>query len=359
MVDPHAEAGRHWSEIETPAVLLDLDAVRRNIAQMADRAREMPVAVRPHFKAHRCIELARLQIEAGAVGLTVATAVEALALVDAGLDQVLIANEIVQPRQLEQLAQAASRAPICLLVDDPSNLRKIAEASRAAGSEIGVMVDVDIGMERCGVVRREDARGLAQLACKLDGIRFEGISAYEGHCTDIEDHSERAARTGEAIDELAGFADEIRASGIDVDIVSAAGTSTYEITGSDPRVTEIQPGAYVYMDLIRSSLLTDFEQALTVAGSVISRQGTRAVLDCGHRAVNARHGLPQLAHIPGRVLFIDEEHLRIDTPVDEPEIGNSVRVVPSYGPLTINLFDRLHVISDEIVIDEWSVVARR
>ncbi len=354
-----AAVGRHWTEVETPALLLHIDTARENVAAMATQAAALPAELRPHFKAHKCLELARLQIEAGAVGCTVATVAEAIALIDGGIDDVLIANQILQPTQIGALAAAASRARVCVLVDEATNLEALAAAARQAGGEIGTMVDADIGMGRCGVRDHRQARELAALAAATDGVRFDGVSAYEGHCTGIVERDERRCRTEEAIDALGGFVTAIEADGVAVPTVSAGGTSTFDITGGDPRVTELQPGAYALMDLSRRRLLTDFEIALTVAATVVSRHGERAVLDCGLKAVNSKQRLPQLADLPGEVAFVDEEHLGFDATTPAPRRGERVEVIPGYGPLTINLYDNFHVVSGGTVVAEWPVVARR
>jgi D-serine deaminase-like pyridoxal phosphate-dependent protein len=357
--EPECQVGRHWSELDTPALLLDLDVAQRNLATMASFAERASVAVRPHFKAHKSVELARLQIEAGAVGVTVATVAEAQVLVDAGVNDVLVANQTVQPFQVEALSRMASRARLCVLIDDPANLRSLAMATSEAGSELGVLVEVDTGMGRCGVRHTGDAIKLAQLACELDSIRFEGVSAYEGHCTGIEDPVLRSARTRESLEMMIDFVEAVRSTGIDIATVSAGGTSTFAITGADPRVTEIQPGAYALMDLCRCRLVSEFELALSVVGTVVSRKGARGVLDCGLKAISSKEGMPVLAGDLGEVVTLDEEHLRFDADGAEPRIGQRLQVLPTYGPLTIYLYDRFHVIRDGHVIAEWPVSARR
>lgn len=349
----------HWTEIETPALLLDLDVARRNLLTMATAASEMSVSLRPHFKAHKSIDLARLQIEAGAVGLTVATAAEALALIDAGIDDVLVANQIVQKTQIENLAAASAGARIRTLVDDPANLLSIGAIAHAAGGEIGVLIEVDTGLGRCGVRSYEQARELALLALDLDGIRLDGVSTYEGHCARIRNPGERSARTIEAIDEMARTVEALRIDGIDLSVVSAGATSTHLASGNHPQVTEIQPGSYLLMDLLKRSLVSDFQIALTVAGTVISRQGDRCVLDCGLKAISSRQEAFLLCDDLGTVTSVDEEHLRFDAHGPVPRIGQRVRVLPGHAPLTINLYDRFHVVSEERVIHEWPVAARR
>lgn len=351
--------GRHWTELETPALLLDVDVARRNIAHMAARAAEMPVSVRPHFKAHKCLEIARFQVEAGAIGLTVATLREAVALLGAGLDNVLVANQLVQSVQIEALAKVSPGARITVLIDEPANLEAISAAAGAAGGEVGVMVDVDTGMGRCGVRHEESARELALLADRLPAIRFDGISAYEGHCTPIEDPGERAVCARAATETMGSFVIAIRDAGIGVAAVSAGGSTTYSTTGADSWVTEIQPGAYALMDVVRRRYLSEFEFALMVAGTVISRYDSRVVLDCGHKAVNSRLSSPQLVDDFGEIISVDEEHLRFDASGPKPRVGDRVRIVPGFGPLTINLYERFYAISDDIVVDEWTVVARR
>jgi D-serine deaminase-like pyridoxal phosphate-dependent protein len=354
-----AAIGRHWTDVETPALLLHVETARKNVAKMATRAAALPAELRPHFKAHKCIELAHLQIDAGAVGITVATIAEAVALIDAGIDDVLIANQVVQPTQMALLGEAATRARISTLVDDAANLEALARAARQAGTVIGVMVEVDTGMGRCGSRTPAAARDLAGLAVERKGVRFEGVSTYEGHCTGIADPDERRWRTEEAIFSLGEFLTAMEENGLAIPVVSAGGTSTFFISGADPRVTELQPGAYALMDLSRRALLTDFALALSVAGTVIARHDDRVVLDCGLKAVNSKRGLPRLNSHAGEVVFVDEEHLRFEAATSAPRIGDRVEVIPGYGPLTINLYDRFHVVSAGTVVAEWPVVARR
>lgn len=351
--------GLHWTQVETPAPFVDLPTLSHNLATMAERATEMVVDIRPHFKAHKCVELARMQVEAGAVGLTVATANEALALLDAGINDVLVANQVVQPTQIEKLAGRSPEVRLAVFVDDPTNLIALATAARKKGGEIGVFVEADSGMGRCGTGGPEEARQLATLADQLDGVRFEGVSAYEGHTTPIEDSRERSLQTREAIEAMVGSAEAIRADGIAVATISAGGTSTYMTTGADPRVTEIQPGAYALMDVARRNLLDDFAIALSVSATVISRQRTRAVLDCGHKAICSQQAPSAPVGAWGEITALYEEHLVFTPTAATPALGEQVRLYPGYGPMTVNLYDRLYVLSEEHVVAEWQIAARR
>jgi D-serine deaminase-like pyridoxal phosphate-dependent protein len=316
---------------------------------MASQAREMSVAIRPHFKAHKSIELARLQIDAGAVGMTAATVAEAEALVQAGIADVLVANQAVQPFQIEALARLASRAQVSVLVDDSSNLCSLAGAASQTGS----------AMVRCGLRTPDSATALARLAADLDGIRFEGVSTYEGHCTGIENPEERSSQTSVALGTLLEFVEAVRSAGIEVPTVSAGGTSTSAITGVHPCVTEIQPGAYVLMDLCRCRLVSDFDLAISVIGTVISRHGEDGVLDCGLKSISTKEGPPTLEGDQLEVVTLDEEHLRFKAPTNSPQVGDRLQALPTYGPLTINLHDRFHVLRSDRVVAEWPVAARR
>lgn len=352
-------SGLHWRQIETPAPFVDLPTLEHNLATMAERAAEMSVDIRPHFKAHKCVELAHMQVEAGAVGLTVATTDEALALFDAGIDDVLVANQVVQPGQIEKLADRSPAVRLAVFVDNPANLRAIAAAARTRGGEVGVFVETDSGMGRCGTATPEESRELAALAHDLDGVRFEGVSAYEGHTTPIEDPRERSLQTRDAIESMVSAAEAIRGDGIAVATVSAGGTSTYMTTGADPRVTEIQPGAYALMDVARRNLLDDFAIALSVSATVISHRRNRAVLDCGHKAICSQQAPSIPAGSWGRITALYEEHLVFTPTAATPAVGEQVRLYPGYGPMTINLYDRLYLLSEERVIGEWRIAARR
>ena len=200
---------------------------------------------------------------------------------------------------------------------------------------------------------------MAGLASALEGVRFAGIAGYEGHASPIEDPGERAARTKEAISSLAGVVETIRAEGIEVETVSAGGTTTYLTAGAEPLVTQLQAGAYALMDVARHRLMPEFEIALWVGATVISRQGEFGVLDCGHKAVSSLGTTAVLAGDWGRVTSLHEEHLCFEAVGAEPRVGEKARVLPGFGPMTINLHDRLYVLAGDTVVEEWRVAARR
>jgi D-serine deaminase-like pyridoxal phosphate-dependent protein len=225
--------------LTTPALILDAAALRRNIAAMAART-QGPTRLRPHAKSHKCAQIARLQVEAGAIGVTAATVWEAAALVRAGIRDILIANQVVGEEKVGRLAATAGEATLTVAVDDPGNAAALSAAATAAGSEIGVLVDIDVGMNRCGVRSQEAALRLAERVHQLTGLRLRGVMGFEGHCALEKDRTLRAQQASAAMERLLATADALAAAGFPVDVVSAGGTGTYDLTGMNPRVTEIQ-----------------------------------------------------------------------------------------------------------------------
>lgn len=350
--------GRRRKELTSPALILDAAIARDNIRRMAERLTG-PAGLRPHAKAHKCSQVAKWQLEAGAIGITVATAWEAAALAREGIPALLIANQVVGPRKVRQAAETARETSLLVAVDDPDNAETLASAAREAGSEIGVLIDVDTGMNRCGVRSSEDALKVAERVSRLAGLRFRGVMGYEGHCSLEPDRDTRARKANRAMDYLLGVVDQLSRAGYPMDVVSAGGTGTYDITGLNPRVTEIQAGSYVLMDAARLPIAPAFSPALTVLCTVISRQGQTAVLDGGRKTIGSEVALPKVVGLEASTRAVNEEHLLLDIPSDSPlRVGDTVEVIPGYAPTTVNLHEVYHVVEDDVVHDIWPVLAR-
>jgi D-serine deaminase-like pyridoxal phosphate-dependent protein len=350
--------GRARHELTTPALLLDLPVVRRNIAHMATRTGG-PTRLRPHVKSHKCAELARMQIEAGAIGLTAATVWEAAAMAAAGMNDLLIANEVVGPEKVHQLAEIARRTRVMAAVDHVSHAEALSTAAAAAGTGIGVLIDVDVGLGRCGVRTEREAQVLAEQISKLPGLQLRGVMGYEGHCALEPDRGKRAANVQTAMQRLLTVADALRSAGFAVEVVSAGGTGTFDLTGCYPGVTELQAGSYLFMDSSRTSLVSDFAVGLTVLTTVVSRHRTTAVLDCGKKTVGVDFSPPRIVGEAAKVRYVSEEHTVFDVDPDcGLDVGQKVELIPSYCPTTINLHDFYNVVQDGVVIDIWPVLAR-
>lgn len=352
--------GRHRTELTTPALVLDLPAAKRNIAEMAGRIRLLTAELRPHIKVHKNPELARLQIAAGAIGLSCATVWEAAMLAASGLDHLFIVNQVEGEEKVAAVAQLGRRVDLMVAVDDRANAERLAAAARAAGSSIGVLVEVNTGMDRCGVDTDLAAVDLARFVSALDGLHFLGVTGYEGHCSMILDRTARLQAEQAAMASFVATADAIESAGLPCRIRSAGGTATWSWTASFGGVTEIQAGTYVVMDNDHSTMIDGFELALTVQARVISRSADRLVVDAGGKSIGAGEFTPiRLLDHPNEVLRFDEEHgIFRGQPGFGPQVGESVALVPGYAPSTVNLYDAYHVVEDDIVTDIWPVIPR-
>jgi D-serine deaminase-like pyridoxal phosphate-dependent protein len=350
--------GRHRREVVTPALLLDLPIARRNIEKMAEHMAGMSADLRPHVKVHKSPELARMQVEAGAIGVSTATVWEAIVMVRSGVDGVFVVNTIAGPEKLAALAALAREADVMVCVDDAGNAAEIAAAARAAGSTVAVLVELDTGMDRAGVDSTEQAVTLAARITELEGLRLVGLSGYEGHCSLTPERELRHQREQTAMGFLVETADALRAAGLPCPIVSAGGTATWDWTASFPGVTESQAGSYVVMDNFHGAMVGDFEAAATVLATVISRPPDRVIVDAGNKSM----GAPALASIVGHDLpgfRFDEEHgIYAANPDTALRVGDVVELVPGYAPGTVNWYDAYHVVEDDRVIDIWPVVPR-
>lgn len=347
------------ADVPTPALRLDLEAVRRNARTMADRALELGVDLRPHVKVHKCLELARLQLEHGARGITVATAAEAEAFVAGGIDDVFIANQVADPVGLRRVAAAARSARVSLSVDDPFQIRAAAQAAAAAGTCLGVMVELDVGMGRCGARSISDAVALAALTCSLGGLDLHGLTGYEGHCVDEPDRARRAAGV-EAVGRILGqAADALAEAGLAVEAVSAGGTGTYDLIAAQPAVTEIQAGSYLVMDEYHAAITPEFEGALTVVSTVLARHGRRIVVDAGRKALGSDHAPSRLLGPAARLMFSHEEHSGFELTANAScEIGDRVLISPGYAPSAVNLHEVLWAVEPDREPLAWLVRAR-
>lgn len=348
-------------EVPTPALLVDVAAMQRNIDRMAAFFAGRSSRVRPHFKAHKTPEIARRQLAAGACsGLTCATVSEAETAA-AVCDDILVANEIVSSEKCRRLAALARQVTVTVAVDSVTGLTRLGTAAREAGVEIGVLVDLDIGMGRCGVRPGDDAVALARLAVATGGLELRGLMGYEGHLVGLHDRRERESRTRAAMAALLQTSERLRAEGLPCPIVSSGGTGTYDIDGALAGITEVQAGSYVLMDTEYGRLDLPFEQAFSILGTVVSRPAPdRCVADCGHKATTKDHGLPSVKGIAGAtVRALNDEHVTIGLPADSPvRVGDSIELVPSHIDPTINLHDVFYAVEGGQVVGIWPIAAR-
>lgn len=351
--------GRPREELITPALVLDLDAAQRNIDRMAAELREMGAAtIRPHYKTHKCPDLAWRQVQAGAAGLSMATVWEAVVLADAGMDDLFVVNTVAHPEKIRVLAELAAVHRVLVAVDEAPNAAALSAAADKAGSALGVMIEVDTGMGRCGADSADDALALARAITELPGLRLEGITGYEGHCSLTIDNVLRHERQQAAMSFFTGVADRLEADGISCPIRSAGGVATWQWTAGFPGITEIQAGTYVVMDNYHGQMVPGFEHSLTLQATVISRQSGQVIVDAGSKSVAAPADVTIIGHDHPVVRF-DEEHGIFGA--DEGSalaVGDPVTLVPGYSPSTVNYYDAFHVVRDGVVVDIWPVLPR-
>lgn len=350
--------GRPYREIPTPSLLLNLGVVRGNIATMADRLNGL-ASIRPHVKSHKCAQIAGLQLAAGAIGMTAATVWEAAAMAKSGVADLLIANEVVGYEKLRSLTRTTRTARVTVAVDDTENVEALSAAAGEAGCEFGALIEVDVGMGRCGVRTQEQALILAERIRSLPALHLRGVMGYEGHCVLLTDRAIRAERATLAMARLLGFRDALESAGFGCETVSAGGTGTFDLTGAQAGVTEIQAGSYVFNDATRRGIVPDFAVGLTVLATVVSRNDSVIVIDAGKKTVGVDFTLPQIVGGAATVRATAEEHMICDIGADcALRVGTVVEVIPGYCPTTVNLHDVYHVVENGVVTDIWPILAR-
>jgi D-serine deaminase-like pyridoxal phosphate-dependent protein len=342
--------------LSTPALIVDLDVFEANIAAMADLLSDTGKTIRPHVKTHRTPELARRQLGGAAVGVTCATVGEAEAMVGAGIDDVFVANEVVDPRKIARLVALADRARIAVAVDDPEPVALLSLEAARAGATIDILIDVDIHLHRCGVASAPDAVRLAKAIDVAPGLRLRGIMGYEGRIRLAED--DRGGKIVRAYRTLADIRQALIDAGFPVEVVSAAGTSTLVEALADPWITEVQCGVYALMEPELLDFDLPFRCAVAIRGTVISRHPGRIVVDVGRRVVGMEYGPPIPIGFAALRIAISDEHATIERADPLPGLGSEVDLVPGQIRTTFNLHDDVWVSRDGHLVDRWPITAR-
>lgn len=362
-----ASVGQRLAEVDTPALILDLDAFERNIASLQAALKGRDIRVRAHAKTHKCPEIALRQIAAGAVGVCCQKVSEAEAMVDGGVRDVLVSNQIVGERKLARLARLAKRARIGICVDDALQISALSEAAAREGAQIDVYVEIDVGARRCGVAPGAPALALAQHIVVAQGLRFAGLQAYQGSAQHIRTILERRARIEVAIEAARVTRALIESHGIACPIVTGAGSGSFMFEAASGVYDELQPGSYIFMDADYgrnewAPPLPHFEHALFVLATVMSRAVPGfAVLDAGLKASSVDSGLPLVWQRPGLdFVRISDEHgvIEIQSGVMPPELGDKLLLVPGHCDPTVNLHDWYVCVRGGVVEALWPITAR-
>lgn len=352
------QAGQlRWRDIvETPAVLIDLDIVERNISRCQEQCDRLGVTVRPHIKTHKLPLLAQAQLAAGAIGVTVQKIGEAEVMADAGIDDILITYNIIGERKLERLRRLAERCRLSVVADSVEVIDGLGRAFNDAACELDVLVECDTGMRRCGVLTPEDALELARLISRSPGLRFAGLMTYPA-----------PGGGNAAVSWLDRATHLIRAGGLEPNIVSSGGTPDLYVMEHHPCLTEYRPGSYIYNDrsLVAAGACTLEDCALTVLTTIVSSPAHgRAIVDAGTKILTSDlFGLTGYGMVLGRpdssVVSLNEEHGRIDyTGEKRPPVGELLRIIPNHACVVSNMVDYVHFIRGEHYVGAQQVAAR-
>ena len=351
-------------EIDTPALLLDLDIFESNILHMAQYFKKRSANLRPHVKSHKTPIIAKKQIEVGAIGITCAKLGEAEVMAETGIDNILIANQIIGEQKIQRLVRLAKSSKTITAVATFENARNLSLHAEKEGIKLDVIIEVEVGMNRCGTVPGLETLELARRIVKIKNLNFRGIMGYEGHVMVPMDIEERRQKTLQADKLLVDTAKLIENTGIKVDIVSAGGTGTFDITGAYPGITEVQVGSYCLMDSDYAqygNAGSRFQCAVTVFTQVIDRPTPkRVVVDAGLKTMSTDQGfpLPKVDYL--KLLELHEEHtcLEIEDTKKEIKVGEKIEFVPTHICTTVNLYDKFYCLRGDHVEDVWGISAR-
>jgi 3-hydroxy-D-aspartate aldolase len=344
------------ADLSTPALVVDLEVLDANVAAMAALVEGTGKTIRPHVKTHRTPEIARRQLGGPAIGVTCATVGEAEAMVEAGIDDVLVANEVVDPNKIARLAALARRARIAVAVDDPEPVELLAREAARSAVVLDVLIDVDILLHRCGVASVDDALALARAIEDAPALRLRGIMGYEGRIRLTDD--DRAGKITRAYGRIAEVREALVDAGHAIAVVSAAGTSTLPQALADPFITELQPGVYSLMEPELLNLGLPFRCAATIRGTVISRHPGRIVLDLGRRVVGMEYGPPVPVGFAATRIAISDEHATIELADPVPALGSRLDLAPGQIRTTFNLHDHVWISRAGQIVDRWPITAR-
>jgi len=351
-------------QLPTPVLLADLEILRRNIAYMAEKAKDREINLRPHIKTHKNKEIARMQLAAGAVGLTCATISEAELMADAGVHDLFIAYPLVGDYQLAKAAALAQRCKLTLAFDSYIAAKRLDSFAKAAGIKFTVSMIIDTGGSRDGAAP-EQALGLARAAGQLENLDLRGVMTHEGHlygCANTQEVEEQAEISAQ---KLVAAADEMRKAGFKIETVSTGSTPACYADFEVPGITEWRPGTYVFNDAQQAALGAALgDCALTVKATVVSNPAPeRYLLDAGSKvlseAAHPKFGHGMIKGVPeARIVKVNEEHGFISAPEGVFSIGQQVEVIPVHVCTVVNLSDSFYVVEGEQVVDRWTVHAR-
>ena len=345
-------------QLDTPALILDKRAFDRNRRAMQALLENTTMQFRPHYKSHKCPTVARIQLTDGAKGITCAKLSEAEDLAACGVEDILIANQIVQPEKLGRVAELAGRCRLTLCVDCAENVLALEQALAAQGQTLYCLVEYDIGMNRCGVKTHAEVIELARLIDRQPHLRFDGLQAYAGQMSHEMDINVRRAATQSIEADLAVLKAELEAEGLAVREISGGSTGMVELKPGNSIYTEMQCGSYLFMDRSYRDMKLRFENALFLLTTVISTKPDLIVTDGGTKSLGMDQGAPVFVGYENYTLQMSEEHGQVTVPGHTCRLNDKIRYIPGHCCTTMNSHDKLYIVEGDDVIDVWTITSR-
>jgi D-serine deaminase-like pyridoxal phosphate-dependent protein len=351
--------GQTVESLDSPQLLVDLDVVDANLATLIAACDQRGVGLRAHFKSLKCTGLASYLHRRGVDSFLCAKLNEAEALIEAGLTDVFIANQIVGRTKLRRLMELCQRGRVSVCVDDSENVRALSEAAAALDTTVGVLIEINIGMNRCGVEPGRPALDLARQIATLPGLHFVGLQGYDGHLQMLSDADERRTRCVQGLELLIGTRRLLEAQGRSVEVVTGGGTGTWEYVSAYPGMTEIQPGSFILMDCAYHQVRPEFACSLSILSAVISRRNGQYVLDAGSKAISRDFGTPVIkGRVEENVVKLSEEHTTVSCPeAASPRVGELREVIPAHCCATMNLHRTCIGVRGGVVEAIWPIEA--
>jgi len=360
------EVGDPVSNIDTPALVVCLDSLSHNLAELPRLLQQFPsVSFRPHCKTHKSPDIARMQIASGAVGVCCQTVTEAEAMADGGVPDVFISNQVVDDKKLKRLPALSKKTKLSLCVDNPDNVRQIDALGQAEGIVLDLCVEVCVGMPRCGLPPGDDVISLVRLIQSLGHVNFKGLHCYNGVNQHVPDYTTRTSAVSDVVATVRQLLQSMKSSGLECNYVTGGGTGTFMFEAGSGLFTEIQAGSYVMMDVDylknktqEGQLVSDFRSSLFVLGTVISVQKDRAVVNVGMKAVSHDSGPPMIRDRPDLTCVNGGDEHCVVSPPQDLKLGQKVWLVPGHCDPTVNMHEWLVGVREGRVESVWPVSGR-
>ncbi|MDN7245477.1 alanine racemase [Planococcus shenhongbingii] len=346
------------SQLETPALYLELDAFDRNQKKMADRLKKHNIDMFPHYKSAKCTTIAHMQIAAGAKGISCAKADEAWDLAHSGIENILIANQVISLEKISRVAGLAGCCNLTVCVDEEKNIENLSAAASFHGTVIHCLVECNIGADRGGVNSKEEVLTLAKKIIESPGLNFDGIQAYAGQISHENDYKIREKVSLEIENYLKGVISYLEENNISVNRVTGVSTGTVQFRNADTVYTDVQVGSYAFMDVSYGKLGLEYENSLFVLSTVMETNDKFVIMDTGRKSVSVDQAMPQIPGFECEDISVSEEHIKLPADVLKAQVGDKISIIPGHCCTTMNLHDYIYFVRGNTIIDRVEITSR-